>query len=248
LELEGIRAKLRNYLEASGHSSDYIDFQLSSLFDDSALRSRLEEFLLMSKPPSKESTILVSGCSVGGELQTLLDKGYSNLAGTEILDIYIEICKLRFADKVNVKKVSDELMPFESNSVGGIFSAHIVEHTRNPKLYVLELLRLLHVGGLMYLEFPTRYNLVELHTGTFSFEWLPTPLRYFLLTFLSRFAPSKQNRVKYYSVRNTLRPIGVGMVLRFARRGGYEVYVEGRQRISGIERLTVRVIGKKQSR
>lgn len=92
------------------------------------------------------------------------------------------------------------------------------------------------------MEFPSRYNKVELHTGTVSVEWLPRPLPYIVLRLLQFFTPKRENRVHYRSVLKNLRPVGVGMVLRFARRGGYKTVIEGRQTIGGIERLTLRVV------
>jgi ubiquinone/menaquinone biosynthesis C-methylase UbiE len=172
-----------------------------------------------------------------------MDLGFENLVGTEISDVYIGICKLRFKEKVSIRRVTGEAMPFDAESFGAVFSAHIVEHTKNPRAYILECLRCLAPEGLLYLEFPSRYNKVELHTGTFSVEWLPLPLRYLALRILQLFAPNRKNRELYRSVVETLRPISVGMVLRFSRSAGYKVRVECNQRIGGIQRLTLRVIG-----
>jgi SAM-dependent methyltransferase len=236
---------LKKHLENAGHSEEYISFQIRSLFDSLAFEGRVSDFLGMADPPLRESLILVSGASVGEELQALHNVGYRNLTGTEISDIYIDICNIRFDSRITVKKVTGELMPFHSQSVGAVFSAHIVEHTRSPKTYIHECLRCLTPGGLLYLEFPSRYNKVELHTGTVSFEWLPLPMRYIALRLLSFFAVTKGNRTLYRSVLETLRPVGVGMMLRFARNGGYKVRIEGRQTIGGIERLVLRVLDRK---
>jgi SAM-dependent methyltransferase len=200
----------------------------------------------MSKPENANSKIVVSGASVGGEIQALLDAGFNNIAGTEIDDIYVDICRHRFGSKIEVKRVKDETMPFETNSLAAVFSAHIIEHTLQPKKYISESLRCLTDGGLLFLEFPSRYNSIELHTGTRSVEWMPIFLRNIVLFLLSVFAPAASQRSLYRSVLTTLRPIGVSMVMRFARSSGYKAILEGRQRIHGIERIVIRVFSKTQ--
>ena len=241
METEELKRSLRRYLRDSGHSEEYSNFQIQSLFNGEAFQQRIAAFLEMATPKSKGTRILVSGSSVGEELQALIDLGYGNLIGTEIEDIYVTLCQIRFSGRVEVVKVTDEILPFESASLGAIFSAHIVEHTRDPRLYIQECLRCLEPGGVLYLEFPSRYNLIELHTRTISFEWLPLGIRNWLLKLLSTFPPLQKYHPKLGSILGTLQPISRGMIMRFAREAGYRVHLEGRKRISGIERMTLRV-------
>jgi SAM-dependent methyltransferase len=240
---EELKNQLLRHLIDSGHSEGYSSFQIESLFDEEAFQRRIAAFLKIATPKSKNGKILVSGCSVGEELQALMDFGYENLFGTEIDDVYLEICKNRFPDKVEVAKVTGEKLPFPTAFFSAVFSAHIVEHTTNPRLYIQECLRCLKPGGLLYLEFPTRFNLIELHTRTISFEWMPLETRKSLLKFLSTYTPLQKYHLKFESVLNTLQPISKGMILRFAKSAGYKVRLEGRKRISGIERMTLRLIG-----
>lgn len=79
--------------------------------------------------------ILVSGAAVGEELQALLDLGYNNLSGTEISEIYIEICKLRFDKRINVKRVTNELIPFDSQSMGAVFGSCRRTHAQPRNLH-----------------------------------------------------------------------------------------------------------------
>ena len=241
MEIAELEKQLRGHLLSTGHSEEYSNFQIQSLFNGEAFKQRIAAFLETALPKSKDKKILVSGSSVGEELQALFDFGYINLFGTEIEDIYLDICQKRFLGAVRVVKVTDEIIPFDSASLGAVFSAHIVEHTRNPRLYIQECLRCLEPGGVLYLEFPSRYNLIELHTRTISFEWLPLGIRNWLLKLLSTFPPLQKYHPKLGSILRTLQPISRGMIMRFAREAGYRVHLEGRKRISGIERMTLRV-------
>jgi SAM-dependent methyltransferase len=236
-----LKKQLREHLLSNGHSVEYSNFQIQSLFNAEAFQQRIAAFLQMATPKSKDTRILVSGSSVGEELQALIDLGYANLFGTEIEEIYLTICQNRFLGKISVVRVTDELMPFESASLGAVFSAHIVEHTRDPRLYIQECLRCLEPGGVLYLEFPSRYNLIELHTRTISFEWMPLSIRNSLLKFLSTYPPLRKYQLKLDSVLTTLKPISTGMIMRFAKEAGYKIHLEGRKKISGIERMTLRI-------
>lgn len=241
METKELKNKLRTYLRDSGYSGEYSSFQIQSLFNGEAFQQRIAAFLRIASPKSKDTKILVSGSSVGEELQALMDLGYANLFGTEIEDIYLGICQDRFLGKVKVVKVTDENLPFESASLGAIFSAHIVEHTRDPRLYIQECLRCLEPEGVLYLEFPSRYNLIELHTRTLSFEWMPLIIRNSLLKFLSTYPPLQKYHLKLDSILTTLKPISKGMVMRFAKEAGYKIRLEGRKKIGGIERMTLRI-------
>jgi SAM-dependent methyltransferase len=242
MDVADLKSQLRGHLLSTGHSEEYSNFQIQILFNREAFQQRVAAFLKMALPTSKSTNILVSGSSVGEELQALVDFGYINLFGTEIDDIYLKICEKRFSGAVRVVKVTDESIPLGSASLGAVFSAHIVEHTRNPRLYIQECLRCIEPGGVLYLEFPSRYNLIELHTGTFSFEWMPLTIRNLLLKFLSTYPPLQKFHLKLDSILTTLQPISKGMIMRFAKEAGYKVRLEGRRRISGIERMTLRVV------
>ena len=241
VEREDSKNQLLRHLIDSGHSEEYSSFQIESLFDGEAFQRRIAAFLKIATPKSKNGKILVSGCSVGEELQALMDIGYANLFGTEIDDVYLEICRNRFPVNVEVAKVTDERIPFVSASFSAVFSAHIVEHTTDPRLYIQECLRCLKPGGVLYLEFPSRFNLIELHTRTFSFEWMPLNIRNSILKYLSSSPNLRKHHSKYDSILTTLQPISKTMIMRFAKSAGYKVRLEGRKRISGIERMILRI-------
>src|SRR5260370_4832201 len=81
-----------------------------------------------------------------------------------------------------------DTLPFEDGSFSFLASGHIIEHTSSPMHYLREQLRVLQAGGFLFLEFPSRYHSIELHTGTSSVEWLPAPLRSWALRWrMSRF-------------------------------------------------------------
>jgi hypothetical protein len=79
----------------------------------------------------------------------------------------------------------------------------------------------------MFLEFPTRYYPIELHTRLPSLEWLPSTLRYAAYTFLSSiFSPlPTRTRIQYRTIRDTLQPISVSSIRHWIHRSGHQVNI-----------------------
>jgi ubiquinone/menaquinone biosynthesis C-methylase UbiE len=105
-------------------------------------------------------------------------------------------------------------LPFEDGSFSFLASGHIIEHTSSPMHYLHEQLRVLQTGGFLFLEFPSRYHSIELHTGTSSVEWLPAPLRSWALRWrMSRFGGRPEaERPLYRDILTTLKPISTWQV------------------------------------
>ena len=96
-----------------------------------------------------------------------------------------------------------------------VISGHVIEHTKNPYIYLKEHLRVLEPGGLLFIEFPNRYYHLELHTGLFSFEWLPKTFRNNIYKNLAY----KWNR--YHDVLTTLHPISKRLIDRYCKQTNY---------------------------
>ena len=127
---------------------------------------------------------------------------------------------------------------------GAGVSGHVIEHTGDPAHYLHECLRVLAPGGVLSLEFPSRYHHTELDTQLPSFEWLPRPLRNGALRLASsRLAPiTAQARISFSSILGTnLQQISMGLVRRWARRSGYpHTILDVTKPVPGIIRCVIR--------
>lgn len=207
------REMLRSYLKSIGRDDNYVDVQTTILFDEGgyvAHFSYCDPWLR----DSLKARILVSGCAIGTELKVAERFGFREVVGTEVDQPYIDIVAVRFREKPNITATvyDGEHLPFEDRMFSFVASSHIIEHTRSPFQYLREHLRVLNRGGMMFIEFPTRYHWRELHTGLPSLEWLPTPLRNLGL-FCTRWLPiSPQAKAGYRAILGTLRPVSVWQI------------------------------------
>lgn len=160
--------------------------------------------------------LLISGCAVGSELIVARKYGFQEIYGTEISEEYVEIARLRLANAkgIHVDLYDGLYTPYDNEQFTMVCSGHIIEHTESPIKYFRECMRVLSRGGFFFLEFPNRYHKTELHTNLPSVDFLPSPLRYLALRFLSsKISPfSLINRHRFNEVLNTLRPISVWQI------------------------------------
>ena len=167
--------------------------------------------------------ILISGYSAGSEMIVARQFGFQEIYGVEVDSALLEATKIRLAGLTGMfPALYDGLhLPYHDEQFDIVVSGHIIEHTQSPSVYLRESMRVLKDGGILYIEFPTRYHFVELHTGLFSFEWLPTFLRNFLLRLLSsRFSfLDPQKRSRYKSILTTgLKQVSRRGILRLLRK------------------------------
>ncbi|MBP8689505.1 class I SAM-dependent methyltransferase [Patescibacteria group bacterium] len=202
------------YIEAMrklGKTEDYINSQISFIFSiDGGYNERFQKLINFMKEKSLYSSILISGSSVGTELLLARGFGFKKIYGTEINNILKQVSEIRLTGFKDIRTVlvKDEFLPFPSEKFPVVMSGHIIEHTKDPERYLCELFRVLKKNGLLYLEYPDRYNNIELHTNTKSYEYLPTKVRNLVLTILSsQLNFNCETRKKYKSVRDTLVPI-----------------------------------------
>ena len=151
--------------------------------------------------------------------------GFRLVWGTEVNSRVAHLAALQLTGKPNIGCLLYDggRLPLKSDSFPVVASGHVIEHTVDPAAYLNEHLRVLESKGLLFLEFPDRYNLTELHTGAVSLEWAPRPVRDLLYLYLgSRVSllPAAE-REKYNSIRKTLQPIGVSTIRRILSSGPY---------------------------
>lgn len=212
---------LRQYVPAIV-TPDHVEAHLHELISlDGGFVGRFEYAAPRIPDPAKQR-LLISGCAAGSEMIVARRYGFQEIHGTEVVPALVEICRRRLADGEAFETTHyDGLhLPFPDEHFTTIMSGHIIEHTPSPYAYMREHMRVLARGGWMFLEFPNRYHLIELHTGVPSVEYLPGPLRSLALRYLaSRFSPiSSRRRTDYETIRQTLDPISVWQIRSYLRR------------------------------
>jgi SAM-dependent methyltransferase len=172
-----------------------------------------------------ETSVLISGFSVGSEMIVARQYGFGKVYGVEVDQVLVSACKsrLRYFDDMFPEYYEGEYLPYDAEQFTFVASSHVVEHTRDPNLYIQECMRVLAPGGYLLLEFPTRYHCKELHTGLPSFEWLPSSLRNVALRILSsKISPLGQEaKSRYDSILSTnLQQISLGYIKRTLKHSG----------------------------
>ena len=220
---------LRNWLQTQGYSTVAVESQVRELLDDGGFRSRFTYFMKFFDEAAKEH-LLVSGTAVGTEMLVALDYGFEQIAGTEVVPELVEICRSRIAarPRLSVSLYDGAKLPFEDVVFSAILSGHVIEHTRSPKMYLQEHLRVLKKGGFMFLEFPTRHNRIELHTGMLSIEWLPKALRLLIArAIMCRASPFSDRTKRLYGlILETLQPISVLQIWWWSFLSPWKVTIE----------------------
>jgi ubiquinone/menaquinone biosynthesis C-methylase UbiE len=133
------------------------------------------------------SRIMISGYAAGSEMVVARRFGFQEIHGVEVDSSLLEVTQKRLSGLPGIfPALYDGLyLPYNDEQFDMVISGHIIEHTQSPKIYLNEVMRILRPGGILYIEFPSRYHHTELHTGLFSFEWLPVFLRNLVLRIIS---------------------------------------------------------------
>jgi ubiquinone/menaquinone biosynthesis C-methylase UbiE len=93
--------------------------------------------------------------------------GYGVEPGSEGFNEGLEASRSIFAanglDPDRVREGSGESLPFPDESFDIVYSANILEHTRDPGLVLTEGVRVLRKGGTLHMEFPNHLSYFEGH-------------------------------------------------------------------------------------
>lgn len=172
--------------------------------------SRFEYFVPLLNSSAK-GRLLVSGCSVGSEMIVARQYGFKEIYGVEVTKEYVVMAKQRLINDVSfhVDFYDGKILPYPNNFFSTVCSGHIIEHTISPFAYIKEHMRVLKRGGFFYIEFPHRYHYKELHTGLWSYEWLPLPVRNYLLKKMFRKEPL------YLNILSGVKPISIWQILLY---------------------------------
>ena len=161
-------------------------------------------------------SILISGYGAGSEMIVAQSYGFQEIHGVEVDSSLLDATKTRLAELPGMFPAlyDGSTLPYNDERFDVVVSGHIIEHTKSPKEYLCETMRVIKPGGFLFIEFPSRYHYVELHTGLISFEWLPTSIRNFALNLISsRFSILNSNiKSRYSSILST----GLKQISRYA--------------------------------
>ncbi len=108
----------------------------------------------------KESRILDYGCGAGGRVYQLMDAGYPNASGYDVLD-YL---KLRDpADRKRFHIAPDGRIPVANDSFDFVFSDQVFEHVLDQAMAWQEVIRVLKPGGVSVHVIPAKWQVIEPH-------------------------------------------------------------------------------------
>lgn len=69
----------------------------------------------------------------------------------------------------------DEKLPYASQSFDIVISNHVIEHTKDQRRHIAEIMRVLKPGGFVYLATPNKFWLSDPHYKLAFINWLPRP-------------------------------------------------------------------------
>ena len=232
-DIDPFRAEVERYLKPYAGDFNY-EVMLQGHLDV----SRFVEWVRQvgEYHPVGGSVVLSSGCGSAGDLLAFMQAGASRAYGIEVDPALTGLARMRFAGSpfasaVQVDCYDGGVLPYESDLVDIAFSMHVVEHTRNPADYLMELFRVLRPGGILFLDVPSRYYHLEQHTLLPFVHYLPPPSRDRFIRFLlspplaSRL--SDQTRYKLSTLVGFMLP-SAAELLRIveAAQGQYALEVE----------------------
>jgi ubiquinone/menaquinone biosynthesis C-methylase UbiE len=171
------RILIQHYRNSYG---ELVEQQVNLLLELDGYIDRFNYLLsVMGEEIKSFSKVLISGYSAGSEMIVARRFGFQEIYGVEVDSALFNATRIRLAGIPGMfPEVYDgAILPYQDGQFDLVLSGHIIEHTRSPKLYLSETMRVLKAGGFLYIEFPSRYHHTELHTGLFSFEWMPVFLR-----------------------------------------------------------------------
>ncbi len=179
--------------------------------------------------PVRDQVIFCSGCGSGNEFPSYFDLGASRVYGIEVEQPLVDLARLRFAGtpqehQVDVRLYDGNHLPYDDDAFDIISSMHVVEHVKDPHLYISELCRVLKPGGIIFMDYPNRFYPVEQHTGIKWIHLLPHPLMQALvacvldgkLDWLPGFHPEK---IKFKALEGYCPPFPGGLVDMFCKHG-----------------------------
>jgi ubiquinone/menaquinone biosynthesis C-methylase UbiE len=131
--------------------ADEFDVMMNRYDLDKRLRLVFDDFL--GNLDLRGMIVLDAGCGTGWFSQRAVERGASVVS----LDVGMSLLQ-RVAEKCDSRRVAGDLLslPFPSGSFDVVVCSEVIEHTLDPRRAVVELGRVLRLGGLMALTVPNR--------------------------------------------------------------------------------------------
>ncbi len=175
---------------------DYLDFENAFLGPEEDRRQRMRDYI--DKFRDLPGKVVDLGCGRGEFLEVLAEAGISGY-GVERDPDMIERCREKGVEVVDTNAL-DHLSTVPEGSLGGIFSAHMIEHLEIPdvpRLFELAA-RALAPGGRLVIETPNPRSLYIFAWAFYIDLGHLRPLHPLLLEYLAKNAGFMDVRAEYF--------------------------------------------------
>ncbi len=125
-----------------------------------------EKFMNMVNQDDK---ILDVGCGNGYFLEFLMQNGYINLWGIDVVECAVGQTKSK-CPTAYVEQLDAHIMPFPDKFFDAVSCSHVLEHSPYPDILMRELVRVCKVNAVVFLEMPlqTTMSNVDAHYSYFD--------------------------------------------------------------------------------
>jgi SAM-dependent methyltransferase len=158
------------------YNNEYAPANLNSIVKEGDLpgstskytHDRYDQLYQMLSPHMQSGdSVLDVGCAVGGFLDFLKEKRFTNLYGVDMTEAYVERARRK---KYNIQIGSAESLPFGNNLFDALVIEQVLEHIVNPVVAFREAGRVLKQGGVLCIGVPNAARYSDLYY--FDFYWL----------------------------------------------------------------------------
>lgn len=143
-------------------------------------------FQMLSKHISHCDNILDVGCALGGFLDYLGHKGFTNLYGVDSTSTYVHHAQER--NLFTIKQGNAETLPFTDKMFDVVIIEQVLEHLVNPFKAFCEAFRVLKDGGYFCIGVPDASRYAEYYFFDFYWVLLREHIQHFDIETLSRLA------------------------------------------------------------
>jgi SAM-dependent methyltransferase len=156
----------------------------------------------------KNARILDYGCGAGRRVYELLDAGYPNAFGYDVLD-YLDLRDS--SDRSRFHIAPDGYIPVPDASFDFVFSDQVFEHVLNQPFAWQEIVRVLKPGGISVHVIPAKWQIIEPHIkvplgGLRLFKRYPYYLLWAILGIRNEFQqglPAREVAIRNYRYAHT---------------------------------------------
>jgi 2-polyprenyl-3-methyl-5-hydroxy-6-metoxy-1,4-benzoquinol methylase len=144
--------------------------------------------------------ILDAGFGSGGFSTAFAEAG-AKVQGVEIDKDLVEIARnyaTSYGCSPELILYDGKRLPFSNEAFDGAVSVSVLEHVDDPVNYLKEILRVMKLGGYLYLAFPNRLWPRETHTRLWGVSYLPYSLARRVIRWFKR-NPLEDNNLHFYT-------------------------------------------------